>query len=468
MKNLDRDSIDFGKTDVKKLFVKLFVPTLLGLVFTSAFNIIDGVVVGQGVGSNALAAVNVAAPIYLIASAIGLLFATGVSIVAAVHLSQNNEKAANINVTQAFFVPLLILIPITIVILVFAEELGYLFGGSELLSPLIVEYMRWACMVPIFDLFVFVGIFVVRLDGSPNFAMVLSIVGAFLNSVLDCVFVFPLQWGLMGAAFATSISLGVESLMVFIYMIFYSKKLKFRKIKLTPTSITLTFRNIGYMAKLGFPTAIGEVAILFMLIVGNNMFMSMLHEDGVAAFSVCCYLFPLVFMFGSAIAQAQLPIISYNYGQSNWQRIRSTFKLSLVYAVVCGLALTVWGLFFNSPVVALFLKTGTVPYELATTGLSYFSLSFIFFTLNLVLIGYYQSIEKSKFATAFMLLRGAVILVPVFIIVPNVMGELGLWLAVPISEAITFVAMTITTLVIKENNKKKKEAIENEAPLSQN
>ncbi len=447
MKDLERDSIDFGKMSISQLFIKLFVPTLLGLIFTSAFNIIDGIIVGQGVGSNALAAVNVAAPIFLISTAFGLMFASGVSIVAAVHLSRENVKAANINITQAYFIPLLFLVPLSVAINVFAVPLSYLFGGSDLLCPLIVEYMRWICPCPVLTHIIMVGIFVIRLDGSPKYAMALSIVAATINTILDIVMVYPLQWGLMGAAFATTISMGVEAFMVVIYMMFKTKNIKLYNIKFSRTSLYLTCRNIGYMMKLGFSTFIGEGAILFMLIVGNHSFMSMLHEDGVAAFSVCCYLFPLVFMFGNSIAQSQLPIISYNYGQKNTERVYATFRLSMIWATSCGLLLSVLGYFCNAPVVELFLNPDSNAYHLATEGLSLFSISFIFFTLNLVLIGYYQSIERANSATFFMLLRGAILLIPIFIILPAQFGAEGLWLSVPLSEALTFCCIAVALII---------------------
>lgn len=441
MKNLERDSIDFGKMDVSRLFIKIFVPTLMGLIFTSAFNIIDGIIVGKGIGSNALAAVNIAAPIYLIASAFGLMFATGASIVAAIHLSQKNKKAADINITQSMTAPLLLLIPASICIYYFAEELAYLFGSSDELIPLVVEYMKWIAPIPIFTLFLIVSTFIIRLDGSPRFAMILSIVAACLNSVLDYVFVFHFKWGLMGAAFATSFSMAVEAILGIGYLLVVSKSLHFYWIKISKTALYLTCRNVVYMVKLGFSTFIGEGAILFMIIVGNHMFMYFLHEDGVAAFSVCCYLFPLVFMFGTAIAQSQMPIISYNYGLKNEKRVRQTFNVSIVWSVCCGLLLTICGIFFCKPIISLFLNESENAYQIATEGYPYFAISFIFFTLNLVFIGFYQSIERAKFATFFMLLRGAILLIPIFIGMPLLLGEKGLWLSVPVSEGLTFIAI---------------------------
>ena len=171
MNNKNRDSIDFGKTDIPQLFSKLFVPTLMGLTFSALYNIADGVIVGHGVGSNALAAVNIAAPIFLISSSFSLMFASGVSIVGAVHLSQGNTKAACINTTQALTVPLIAMLALVAVMQFGARELCFLFGGSELLYPYVSDYLHWLGLYPIFQLIMIEGSFVLRLDGSPNYAM---------------------------------------------------------------------------------------------------------------------------------------------------------------------------------------------------------------------------------------------------------------------------------------------------------
>lgn len=152
MNNKNRDSIDFGTMSIPRLFVKLFVPTLLGLIFSALLNIVDGVVVGHGVGSNALAAVNIAAPIFLLSSSVSLMFATGVSIVASVHLSHGNSKAANINVTQALTVPLIPLALLSVAMLFGARQLGFIFGGSEALSPYVEDYLHWLTLFPMLQL----------------------------------------------------------------------------------------------------------------------------------------------------------------------------------------------------------------------------------------------------------------------------------------------------------------------------
>ena len=439
-----RDALDFGTMNVPRLFVKLFVPTLMGLIFSAILNLADGIFVGKGVGSDALASVNVAAPIFLVSTGIALLFATGVSIVAAVHLAQGKKKAASINVTQAFTVSAFILLLFSLAIFFFPSQLCYLFGGTERLEPYVVTYLRGVSPVPVLTALMMVGMFVIRLDGSPKYAMMCNVCSSLLNIVLDWYFVFPFHMGIFGAAIATSISEAVAVIGTLFYMAFLSRNVHWYKPKFTRTSIGLTIRNVGYMAKLGLSTFIGETAIVCMLIVGNFVFVKYLHEDGVAAYSVACYLFPLVFMFGNSIAQSSLPIVSYNYGQKNEERIRKAFRLTVGLAVVLGLVITIFCLIESDTLISLFLNEGTAAYQIGCKGFPYFTLGFLFFTLNVVFIGFYQSIEQAKRATLWMLLRGVIFVIPSFILLPILLDDKGLWLAVPLSEMLTFVVILLS------------------------
>lgn len=289
-----------------------------------------------------------------------------------------------------------------------------------------------------------VGMFVIRLDGSPKYAMMCNVLSSLLNIALDWYFVFPLHMGIFGAAIATSISEAVAVIGTLFYMAFLSRNVHWYKPKFTSTSIRLTLRNVWYMTKLGMSAFIGETAIVCMLIVGNFVFIKYLHEDGVAAYSVACYLFPLVFMFGNSIAQSSLPIVSYNYGRKNEERIRKAFRLTVGLAVVLGLLITVFCLMESDTLISLFLDEGTVAYQIGCKGFPYFTLGFLFFTLNVVFIGFYQSIELAKRATLWMLLRGIIFVIPSFILLPMMLGDKGLWLAVPLSEMLTFVVILLS------------------------
>lgn len=138
---MNRDNIDFGTMPIGRLFMRLLIPTIIGLLSGGILNLADGIFVGQGVGSDALASINIAAPMFLLCTGIALMFGSGVSIVAAVHLGQNNVKAARINVTQAFVVSTALMTIIGIVVIACAPQVATLFGASDRLVPLATDYL---------------------------------------------------------------------------------------------------------------------------------------------------------------------------------------------------------------------------------------------------------------------------------------------------------------------------------------
>ena len=204
--NAMKDSIDFGSMEIPKLFRKLLIPTVLGMVFSAVFVITDGIFVGRGIGSDALAAINITAPLFLISTGVGLMFGVGASVVASIHLAQGKVKAARINVTQAVAVSSLLLAAYSFLITSCAREVALLLGSSERLLPLAVEYMHWFAPFLPFSALLSSGMFFIRLDGSPNYAMLCNAVPAVINIVLDYVFIFILGWGMTGAALATMIT----------------------------------------------------------------------------------------------------------------------------------------------------------------------------------------------------------------------------------------------------------------------
>lgn len=303
--------------------------------------------------------------------------------------------------------------------------------------------MRWVIPSLPFGMLMSVGLFVIRLDGAPVYAMVCNALPALVNVVLDYIFVFPMHMGIEGASLATGIAQLSGGVMIALYLWGCSRTIRLYRLRLTVKSLRLTLRNIGYQMRLGAPSMIGELAIACMMLTGNFVFISYLGEEGVAAFSVVCYCFPLVFMIGNAIAQSAQPIISYNHGAGLRQRVSQTFRLSLTAAFVCGVLVMLGGMAGRSPVVSLFLPPTAAAAAIARAGLPWFSVAFLFFSLNIVLIGYYQSLERFREATFFMLLRGLLFVVPAFVLLPRLLGTTGLWLAVPLSEALTWIVIML-------------------------
>ena len=438
------DGLDFGKSKIGPLFDSIFFPTLLSMVFASLFTVADGIFVGQGVGSNALAAINIVSPLFLVTTGIALMFGVGVSVVASIHLSQNNTEEANINITQAFEVATLLMVVMAMAVYLFRIPFLRLLGCSDALLSLGQDYLLPILPGCVFIVIQLIGTFVIRLDGSPKFAASLEIFPGLLNIFLDWLFVFPMQLGIAGSAIASSISCAVAAGMVVWYMFFLAQTVRICRLKLILTSFYLTARNVGYMARSGFSSMLGELAMSMILLTGNYVFIRELGEDGVAAFSVACYLYPIVFMVNNSVAQSAQPIISYNYGAGNRYRVQRAFRVSFSTATICGVLATTFLTLATKPLVSLFLQAGTKAYEIAIGGLPLFAYSAIFFAMNVAIIGYYQATEQNTRATLCMLFRGLIFLVPAFLLMPMFISPQGMWLAVPVTECMTLGVILLT------------------------
>ncbi|MDO4210877.1 MAG: MATE family efflux transporter [Bacteroidales bacterium] len=442
----NRDSIDFATLPVGKLFRRMFIPTLLGMVSGVVLNITDGAFVGHGVGSDALAAVNIVAPVYMLITGIGLMFGIGGSVVASVHLSKGEVKPARINITQSYIGGLVAGSLLAAIILSFPETVCRLFGANDALVPLATKYLFWIALFQPFCMIAETGLFALRLDGQPRLAAGVHIATAALNIFLDWLLIFPLHMGLEGAAIATAFCYGLCGIICLGYNAFFAKTLRLYALKLSSTSLMLTLRNLAYQVRLGFSAFIGEIALSVLFIVGNYQFIRFLGEDGVAAFSVACYCMPITFMVANSITQSAQPIISFGHGQNVPERVLEAARISLFAAVGGGLAIVMVMAVGAPQIASIFLPAGCAAHDICAAGLPLFAISALFTIVNVVCVGYYQSIERATRATVYTLLRGFVFMLPAFLLLPMLAVPEGLWLALPLAEFLTTLVILIMTL----------------------
>ena len=211
----------------------------------------------------------------------------------------------------------------------------------------------------------------------------------------------------------------------------------------------LTSRNIGYMCRLGFSTFLCQVAVAIMMFRGNVEFMHYLNEDGVAAYSIACYFFPIVYMVNNAIAQSAQPIISYNYGAGQNERAVKAFRLALMTAFAFGAGAFLLALLFSDYISMMFVGYGTTAYEYGVKGLPMFASGFIFFGVNMVSIGYFQSIEREWPANIITIIRGYILVLLCFWLMPRLWGFEGLWLAVPVADFVSIILVVAIYLYNK-------------------
>lgn len=433
---------------VGKLFIKQLFPTLLGMVSSALFTVIDGIFVGRGIGSDAMAAVNITAPLAMITAGVGLMFGMGGGILASINLSRGKNKVANINVTQSAMALIIVGTAMTLMLTLFTSQAAALFGSDAYLMDLAVEYMFWFSISIPFTVMVVALPFFTRLT-NPNISMWAMVIATVINIVFDYVFIFVFEWGLFGAAVATDIGEAAGAVIMLAYLFRRQVAVRFVRLKMSLKSIRLTLRNIWYMVRLGFSACLSEIALAVMVISGNYVFMHYLGADGVAAYSIVCYLFPIIFMVFNSIVQSAQPIISYNYGCGRMERSDRTLRLSMGSAIAFGLVVTALFMWFAGAIVSLFVTdTASVTWQYAVAGLPLFAVDYVFFGINVVAIGYYTSIERIKRAVTLTLLRG-ILPVVFFFAMPLWFGTPGIWLAVAAGDIVTTIIIVILSLTDK-------------------
>jgi len=446
-----RDAIDFASEDIGVLFRKMFFPTLLGMVSMVLLNLADGAFIGHGAGTESLAAVNIAVPIFDLMAGIGLMFGIGSSVIASVHLSKENVKAARINATQGLIGSFLLTSILSLLMLTHLAGTCRLFGSNEELIPLASSYLKWIAIAFPFCVLGNVGSFIVRLDGSPKYAMGCTIGAALLNILLDWLFIFPLHKGLEGAAIATSISFSLCAAGILYYLFFRAKTLRLYPLRLTLKSIVLTLRNLWYQMKAGFSAMVSQFSISFMVIIGNIVFIKYLGNDGVAAYAVICYLLPIINMMANAIVMSTQPIMSFAYGINNEKRLRESRRMAFRVGIAIGGILSAVMVFLPEYLTMIFIRPEETAYKICCNGMRYFGIASLLYTVNQVFIGCLQSVERNTFATVYSLLRGFALLTPPFLFLPTLLGIPGIWLAIPTAEGVTLALMLIINRIINDD-----------------
>lgn len=432
--------MDLGKDNISKLFFRLFLPTLLGLLSMAAVTAINGAFVGHGVGSDGLAAVNITVPLWMAFSGLGLMFGAGCSVVSSSMLASSEPNKARFHVAVAFTFATLITITVSIIVIFFRAQTARLFGASDGLLPLVKDYLIFVMPCFVFQMWSSIGLFIIRLDGAPKVAMWCNVITAIMTLGGDWLMIYVFKKGLSGVALSTSIAIITGGMIAAIYILSYARQLKFQLKPIFESHIKDILKSIFYQCKIGSSSLFGELMLAILAFIGNYIFMRYLGDNGVGAFGIACYYTPFIFMIANAVIQSAQPIISYNYFAHNLDRVHKIRRIFFATALFAGIFLTLVFLFLPEILVHFFVGETDPAAPIAIDGFPYFAVGILFFMFNVCIVGYFQSLELMKSALTLMFLRGFFLLIPAFIILPELIGISGIWFAMPLSEALTFIA----------------------------
>ena len=405
------------------------LPSAGGLCVTYLYNIVDGIFVGQGVGHQALAAVNITVPFITTLVAISSLFAMGGSTVIAIRLGRGDKKGANNAFMCSFIMTLLLSVILLLVGTLFPRQIAQLCGSSEAILPLAVEYLFYytAFSIP-FLLSNCLSVFV-RNDGAPGLAFWGMCAGAAANIFLDWLFIYPLQMGIKGAAIAS----GLGQLLSFLLLIsHFVRKNGDLRIGRFENSAAL----IGKICKRGVPECVSQLNTPVTALCYNWVLMNTLGDMGVSTFSILSFIYSLANAILSGVAQGLQPLWGQAFGQKDRRELRGYLAAGMKINEVCAVVIYALLVVFRVPAVRLFNSDPTLV-AMASGALPVFAFSFLFMAVNLIYTAYFYSTKQTIKSDVIAVSRGIVIKALAIFAVPAVCGSAFVWLAVVFAEGVT-------------------------------
>lgn len=421
-----------GKS-LKGDFFKFIIPSIVAQLVFSLYTMVDGIFVARGVSEVALTAVNISMPFSVGMFSISLLFAVGNSTIVAILLGQGEHKKANQVFTQNIVLLCVISVLVTVVVLVFLEPFARFLGATDSILPYAKDYIGTIAPFSLAYMLSYSFETLIKTDGYPKLATIYVTTGAVLNCILDYLMVMVWDWGVKGAAFATGLS---QAAVIFLYLWHFLEpkgSIKFTKFQF---DVSTVFRQIRNGMSSGVTEFSGGIIIFFF----NQAILRFISEDALVSYTIISYVNTIAVMSMTGIAQGSQPLISYYFGKGEPKKYRKLLKYGILSAAVFSVVVTAACYTGASGIVGIFLD-GENP-ALSVYSVKVFRIFILSFPLagyNVVIGGYFASIEKAGFATFISLTRSLIALVGCMMLLIAVLGGEGIWWSPLMAEAVCLV-----------------------------
>lgn len=423
-------SVELGTQDIKKLLIKQSVPSSVGILFMSVNILIDTIFVGQWIGSLAIAAVTVVLPITFLISSLGMAIGVGGSSVLSRALGAGDKEKALLTLGNMISMTFLLASVFVLAGLFFSEEMLLLFGANgNIMAPAREFFFPVLFGVPFLTLCM-VGNNVIRAEGKAKFSMYSMIIPAFVNIVLDIVFIKILDMGIYGAALATSISYFMAFLFVVWFFVYKSE--------MHLAWHHFAFRNtiVKEITTLSFVTFSRQGVVSILAIILNHTLYTYGGEHSVTVYGIISRMLMFALFPVLGITQGFLPVAGYNYGAQNYHRVKESILISIKYAGILAILIFIVILTFARPIVAIFTNDPAVIAETPNALRWVFAASPII-AVQLIGAAYFQAAGKARQALFLTLTKQGFFLIPLVLILPNFFGIFGVWVAFPIADVLS-------------------------------
>lgn len=422
---------------VGSLMAKFAIPSIIGMLVSALYNIVDQLFIGQAVGTLGNAATNIAFPFTTACMAVALLLGIGGASCYNLTLGMGDKKKAGYFAGNSLSLLVICGIVISAITLIFLKSLLNLFGADQDIMPYAIDYVRITALGFPFLILTTGGGHLIRADGSPQITMICNITGAVINTVLDAVFVLGLRWGMKGAAAATVIGQIISAAIVIWYVG------RFKTVKLEAKHYTPNLKITQRIASIGMASCINQLAIAVVQIVLNN---SLRHygsqsiygaSEPIACSGIVMKVNMIVFSIVIGLAQGTQPIESFNYGAKNYKRVKDAYWLAVkIGAAISILAFIAFQL-FPKQILSAFGSGSDTYFEF---GVKFFRI-FLFFTwlncLQPITATFFTSIGKPIKGVFLSLTRQILFFLPLLIVLPMIFGIDGIVYTGPVADVLS-------------------------------
>ena len=440
-----------GTEPVGALLKKFAVPSIIAMLVSALYNIVDQFFIGRSVGELGNAATNVAFPLSISCTALALLFGIGGAAAFNLAMGQGKKEEAVHYVGNAAFMLFSCGLVLSFITQLFLTPMLTLFGAPDNVLDYAITYTRITSLGFPFLIMATGGGHLIRADGSPHFTMLCNMTGAIINTVLDALFVFGFKWGMAGAALATIIGQYISGGMAIYYLCHY-KTVTLKKEHLKPQS-----RVIGKVASLGGASFVNQISMMVVQITMNKSlsYYGALSVYGAAIPLACVGIVSkvgmLFFSFIIGISQGLQPIISFNYGAEKYDRVKSSYLLACKIGGLISIVSFIVFQVFPRNIIGLF---GNGSEEYFQFGIRYFRIYFFFTFWNFlqpITSNFFSSIGKPTRGMFLSLTRQIIFLLPLILVLPLIGGIDGIIYAGPIADFMA--GIVAITMVLKELRK---------------
>ena len=427
----------FGTMEPKKLFVKLAIPSLISMLFSSLYMMADGIFVGKIIGSKALAAINLVFPIIMILFAVGDMVASGASVKIGIKLGEKNEKEAS----EIFSVALLFIFILNIIFamigLIFTKDIIFILIKDKELANLAYKFAYvFILFLPIIAPFFAIDNYL-RICGKANMSMWINIGVSVLNIILDAIFIGYLKLGIEYAALASSLSMSIGTLILIYPFITKKVALKFTKPKIKIKEMLGIIYN-------GSSEFFSNISGSVMSIIMNSFLLHYGGAVGVAAYSIVMYIESLIVPMLFGMIDAVQPVFSYNYGAKNNKRIMTFFKITCTVALSISIVTMIIIFVFPDFLVRMFSSESDIAViDMAKKALLLYAPSYLFTWFIMTVSGVLTGLEKAT--ESIVLMSAESIILPLFstLVLTQLIGVYGIFITPTISGAVSIVVSII-------------------------